>query len=257
MTFQTGVASPRRTVVYGLAIGVAIGATATTGWWYWRRRQRHALLKQLAEHTRNDDFDPDKHSMDAILNELQLVFDLPNGGWNDETEAQIRKLLAEPAQAEPVLVSTTVNPTAELEPDENWEVAYSERIDGAVAQALAEPDVVTFDQAVIYILMATFPESGAFHANPAMGAWKQQARERTRQDLARRVGYTEAEARAALNAQTAGAAALQQGLGLGQAVRSMGEYAFPTATWTGGPRADWQRLFSDRAASELARAQDR
>jgi hypothetical protein len=115
---------------------------------------------------------------------------------------------------------------------------------------MMEPQVVTFDQAVIYVLTVTFPDSGRFHANPSMGEWKTRARERTRNDLAARVGYTEAEARAVLNARTVGAAAIQRGEGLGQAVRSMGQYAFPTAQWE-GPRSNWQQLFSQRAAREL------
>ena len=247
----------RRTVLYGLAVGVAVGAAGTMGWWYWRERQRHALLKELATYLGNEDLDPDKNDAATILNEIQLTWNIDGDGkWNDATEAKIRELLAgdEPdgVAANPGSAPAPVpDARAELEPDQDWEEAYGDGIEGAIAEAMAEPQVVTFDQAVIYILTMTFPESGRFHANPDMGTWKQRARERTRQDLAQRVGHTEAEARAVLNARTVGASALQRGMSHGQAVRTMGEYAFPTARWE-GPRSPWQQLFAKRAGAELA-----
>lgn len=253
MTFPPVAAvSPRRTVLVGLAIGVTIGAAGTGAWWYWRRQQRIALLQQLAVHFDNDDFDPEKHGMKNVLDQLQLTFNLPGDGeWNDETEAKVRELLAGPKQAaQENPAPVPLDPSHELEPDGNWESAYAERLDGALGDAMLEPKVVTFDQAVLYVLTIVFPESGRFHDNPSMGQWKRGARERARHDLAARVGHTEAEARAVLNARTVGDAAVQRGLGLGQAVREMGQYAFPTARWE-GPRSGWQALFTKRAAAEL------
>jgi hypothetical protein len=256
MTFPAAAAvTQRRTVITGLAIGVTIGVAGTGAWWYWRRQQRIALLKQLAVHFDNEGLDPEKHGIENVVREIQLTFNLPGEGkWNDETEAKVRELLAGPKQAaQENPPQPPADPRAELEPDGNWEATYAERLDGAVGEAMLEPQVVTFDQAVLYVLTVVFPDSGRFHDNPNMGSWKRGARERTRQDLAGRLGHTEAEARAVLNAQTVGTAAVRRGLGLGQAVREMGQYAFPTARWE-GPRSGWQTLFSQRAAAELQAA---
>lgn len=257
--------NPKVVVGAVFGVGLVLGAGGT---WAYLRLKRRSLLRALAVVAKDPSLDPGNRDMEVILRELQLTWNLPGDGkWTAQTEALIARLTRElerkqarPAkevasnpqvdEGEPPDEAGPVDPFAELEPDEDWEVVYQGRIEDALRQAILEPDVVSFDQAVIYVLMAIFPTRGRFHDNPAMGTWKERARERARSDLATRLGHTEAEARAVLNARTVGTTAASQGLGLGAVVRAMGEHAFPTEDWSRGFRP-WQRLFAERAASEL------
>jgi hypothetical protein len=228
---------------------VVVAAAGAAGAWAWHRnRTRKDLLRALAAKVGNPALSPDNQPVEDILLEIQVTYDLTaDGKWNAETEAKIRELLAE----SPAPASNPASQGSELEPDEDWEQLYEARLPAALDACRDADCVIAFDQAVIYLLDETFPEAGGFQLNPATGAWKRQARERARYDLVRHLGSTEAEARASLTARTVGRQALAQGADLGQAVRAMGQHAFPHASWEGHPRNGWQRLFSERAASEL------
>lgn len=214
-----------------------------------QQRDQYDQLARLAAVTDNDKLDPARAPMEEITLELQLTLgvDPADGQWSPQTSAavakQIEELLAEPR---------STNPAADLEPEgADWEQTYLDALPDALAQCCADPRVVTFDQAVIVVLDVIFPDADGFGLRPSTGAWKRSARERARQDLARMLGPTEADARAVLNARTAGAEAIRQGADVGQAVRLMGVFAFPSATWGHGAQEPWQTAFSRRAASEL------
>lgn len=54
------------------------------------------MMKQLSVKMGNPDLDPYGKNLAEILTEFQLLFDLNiTGTWTRETEAQVRKLLAE------------------------------------------------------------------------------------------------------------------------------------------------------------------
>lgn len=249
------------TAVVGAVFGVGL-ALGAGGTWLYVRTRRRSLLHALAVASKNPDLDPANRDMETILRELQIIWNLPGDGkWTAQTEALIVRhtkvqatgtLAKNPASEdeESPVELVEQDELVELEPDEDWEVEYERGLDAAFDQALTEPEVVSYDQAVIYVLTVIFPAHGRFHDNPAMGPWKERARGRARADLAKRLGDTEAEARAVLSARTAGASAANQGLGLGAVVRAMGQHAFPTENWS-STLSPWQRLFAQRAATEL------
>lgn len=145
-----------------------------------------------------------------------------------------------------------VGPGAGFEAESDWEDRYNAHFSQALAACLADPSVVTFDHAVLVVLEQMFPEVPDFRLRFGTPSWKRRARARVREDLLKRLGPTEAEARAALTAKPVGAAALANGADLGQAVRQMGEVAFPEVSWTGPRQTAWQNLFDARARRELA-----
>lgn len=243
----------------GVLVGVGVGAVATR--WAmlrWRRpsppqyteeqRRQMELLRRLAEQTGNPDYDPANRPVPEILTELQFTMGVEpaDGRWSEATEQMIVGLLQQTAPAQ----NPVVDPEQELEPEEDWVGVYEQRFDAAVADCCEDLRIVAFDQAVTAVLERCFPDKGSFALAPGTGPWKRSARERARSDLARVLGDTELQARAALTAPV-GRAALEQGADFGQAVRSMAEHAWPTVRWDGPARASWQESFCQAAAAAI------
>jgi len=138
----------------------------------------------------------------------------------------------------------------ELEPDENWEVAYQQRFDAALQACRGDERIVSFDQCVISLLERIFPDAGTFMIGSGTGAWKKAARKRARADLTQALGPTEMHARAVLTREV-GMRARRQGADVGQAVRTMAEHAWPSANWGEVKRAPWQASFARIASSVI------
>lgn len=252
-----------------IVAGVAVGAGATR-WALMRRAagqtaleanpaelgRRADLLRRLADHLGNRDLDPEVRPAQEILLELQhtLGLETADGEWSRSTEKAIRELLRSGKKAgtgwRP---KRRMNPGSfqdELEPEDDWEVAYEQRFAAALQACRSDPTVVSFDQCLISLLERIFPESGSFMAGPGTGAWKKAARERARSDLGQALGPTEMHARATLT-RDVGIRARQDGSDVGQAVRKMAQHAWPNADWDKPERTPWQATFSRIASAVI------
>lgn len=253
----------RRAVVYtilGAAVGIGVGAAVAR--WAVRRQYRcaprrfteeekraHELLVRLAEATGNASLSPADRCLEDVIREVQLTLDVPrtDGVWDAATEQAVVSFLQR--QQNP-LSSRPFDPAQELEPDENWELAYERSFGDAFEGCCQHPGVIAFDQAVVFLLEQIFPDAGSFALRPGTGAWKRAARDRATQDLASALGPTELQARARL-CRFAGVAAMAEGADLGQASRCVAEHAWPTATWESPERQPWQEAFMQAAAGAL------
>ncbi len=212
-----------------------------------QRQRRAELLSLLSAHFEDESLDPRSSSMQYATERARRRLGVPVSRlWDSRLERAVIDVLAGQAPSPGPKPRPRSNPVSDLDPRTDWERVYEAAFPEALEACCEDPTVISYDQAVIAVLAFIFPD----HDMGAPEGWCQAARARTGQDLAHWLGPTEAEARAVLNA-CMGRRAVDEGADVGQAVRAMGEYAFPTALWTGGPRSGWQEIFAQRAAQEL------
>lgn len=246
---------PRPALAIAVAGGVLVGLGA---WWTLHATRSPPAPSQPPRPDNPEPVDPRQRELLELLDGRPDVAARASAlrrrhHWGPEVEhAVVGMLSGGYHQDVPFPRPRVSNPAAALEPEKDWQLSYQPTLHDAIKRCRADPEVIAFDQAVVVVLALLFPDAGSFDARPGTPPWKTEVRDQVRGDLLRHLGPTEAEARAALVAQTVGRPALDRGADLGQAVRAMGEYAFPTASWSGGqPWQPWQRLFAERAAAEL------
>jgi len=140
-----------------------------------------------------------------------------------------------------------------VEPDDGWEETYANGFTEAMQDGMQDPEVLTYDEAVVFVMDRLWPGSSAAAANPSSPTWLTDARGAVREELGDRLGATAVEARVRL-AVPAGVQALRGGSGRDGAVLEMATRAFPEAQWRarGERLAPWQQAFIHQARTQLS-----
>jgi hypothetical protein len=145
------------------------------------------------------------------------------------------------------------NPSAPAEPEQGWEDVYADGFNEAMDAGIKDPTVVTYDEAVIFVVDTLWPGAGAAVANPGKPTWLRNASAAVREELRDRLGSSAIEARARL-VTPLGLERLRAGDSPDEAVLAMAQHAFPQAPWTSGADAmsPWQYRFVQLARANLS-----
>ena len=145
------------------------------------------------------------------------------------------------------------NPAPPAEPAQGWEDVYADAFNEGMDASIQDPVVVTYDQAVVYVIDSLWPGAGAAIANPGSPSWLRNATAAVREELRDRLGSSAVETRARLTTPL-GLEQLRAGAPPDEAILVMAQAAFPNSPWTAGSdaMAPWQYQFVKESRANLS-----